>query len=103
MIQMKIDINKVKKNPIGSSNKQPITKVEDLYEPLQEDESSEYYNEPITSEPLPNKRTKIIYKRKPFLTRLIEVCVEDINNKLDRYRPQKKWDGIVPEIKPRYK
>jgi len=42
-------------------------------------------------------------KRTPFMTRFVQVCKEDIEDKLAHFKPKPKWDGTVPTIEPRFK
>ena len=42
-------------------------------------------------------------RRNSFWIKFIRVCREDIERKLSKFLPEKKWSGVVPKIEPRYK
>jgi len=42
-------------------------------------------------------------RRTTFITRFVQVCKEDIEEKLAFIKPKRKWDGTVPTITPRFK
>jgi len=42
-------------------------------------------------------------RRTSFMTRFVQVCKEDIEEKLALIKPKPKWDGTVPTIAPRFK